>query len=52
MFFIFTTFNNVSSHSPYFFSSSLEAEAVNNNFSNVYYLIKEIEACKNTGVKR
>lgn len=35
-----------------FFSSSLEAEAVNNNFPNVHYLIKEMEACNNTGVKR
>lgn len=40
------------SKGPSFFSSSPEAEAVNNNFLNVHYLIKEIEACNSAGVKR
>lgn len=35
-----------------FFSSHPEAEAVNNNFPNVHYLIKEIEACNSAEVKR
>lgn len=35
-----------------FFSPRPEAEAVNNNFPNVHYLIKEIEACNSAEVKR